>query len=62
MKMNGNPRFVKHKQLRSSGKSTQKKFIVVMQSGAPLLGLAKSTVHNIIRKNDRELGYQRWLQ
>jgi len=24
-KMNGNPRFVKHKQLRSSGKSTQKK-------------------------------------
>ena len=37
-KMNGNSRFVKHKQLRSSGKSTQKKkkFIIVMKSQAPL--------------------------
>ena len=35
--------FVKHKQVRSSGKSTQnKKKFVVMKSGAPLLGLAKS--------------------
>ena len=44
MKMNGNLHFVKHKQLRSSGKSTQnkKKFIIVMKSGALLLGLAKS--------------------
>ena len=37
-KMNGNPRFVKHRQLRSSGKSTQKKkkFIVVMKLRGPL--------------------------
>ena len=43
-KTNGNPRSVKLKQLRSSGKSTQnkKKVIVVMKSGAPFLGLAKS--------------------
>ena len=47
-KTNENPRFVKHKQLRSSGKSVQseKRFIrnlfIVMESGAPVLGLAES--------------------
>jgi len=42
-KTNGNPRFAKHKRLRSSGKSTpkKKKFIIVMKSGASVLGLAK---------------------
>ena len=50
MKMNGNLRFVEHKQHRSSGKSTQnkKKFFMsvdifyIMKSGIPLSGLAKS--------------------
>ena len=38
MKTNGNPRFVKHEQLRSF----YLLFIIVMKSGVPLLGLAKS--------------------
>jgi len=50
-KTNGNPRFVKHTQLGSSGKSTElqnkKQFIIAMKSGAPLLGLAKSLYYLI---------------
>lgn len=41
---------MRHKQLSSSGKSTQKKkkFVVILKSGSLLLGLAKSILFNII--------------